>query len=41
MSVYSVSVSIFKKELKEYKTHKDIIEALKTLDYVYYIEEMQ
>ncbi|HHZ12093.1 MAG TPA: MgtC/SapB family protein [Acholeplasmataceae bacterium] len=41
LSVYSVSVSIFKKELKEYKTHKDIIEALKTLDYVYYIEEMQ
>lgn len=40
LSVYSVSVSIIKKELKDYKSHKDIIEALKTLDYVYYIEEM-
>jgi putative Mg2+ transporter-C (MgtC) family protein len=41
LSVYSVSVSIVKKELKDFKTHKDIIAALNTLDYVYYIEEMQ
>lgn len=41
LSVYSVSVSITKNELKEFKSHKDIIEALKTLDYVYYIEEMR
>lgn len=40
LAVYSVSVSIFKNELKEYKTHKDIIDALQTLDYVYHIEEM-
>jgi len=40
LSVYSVSVSIIKKELKDFKTHKEIIDALKTLDYVYYIEEM-
>lgn len=40
LSVYSVSVSIMKKELKDFKTHKDIINALKTLDYIYYIEEM-
>ncbi|HEY8396230.1 MAG TPA: MgtC/SapB family protein, partial [Bacilli bacterium] len=40
LSVYSVSVSIIKNELKEFKTHKEIIDALKTLDYVYYIEEM-
>lgn len=40
LSVYSVSVSITKKELKDFKSHKDIINALKTLDYVYYIEEM-
>ena len=27
--------------LKKYKTHAEIIEALKTLDYVYHIEEMR
>ena len=26
--------------LKKYKTHTEIIDALKTLDYVYHIEEM-
>lgn len=40
LAVYSVSVSITKDELKQYKTHKDIIEALNTLEYVYHIEEM-
>lgn len=40
LSVYSVSVSIIKKELKQFKTHKDIINALKTLEYIHYIEEM-
>lgn len=40
LSVYSVSVSITKKELKDFKSHKDIIKALQTLEYVYYIEEM-
>ena len=28
-------------ELKKYKTHAEIIEALSTLDYVYHIEEMR
>lgn len=32
--------SIDSAELKKYKTHKEIIEALKTLDYIYHIEEM-
>lgn len=41
LSVYSVSVSIIKDELKKFKSHKDIIDALQTLDYVYYIEEMR
>ncbi|HOE77835.1 MAG TPA: MgtC/SapB family protein [Bacilli bacterium] len=41
LSVYSVSVSIIKDELKQFKSHQDIIDALKTLDYVYYIEEMK
>ena len=40
MSVYSVAVTINSKELKKYKTHIEIIEALRSLDYVYYLEEM-
>lgn len=40
LSVYSVAVSIASAELKKYKTHKEIIEALRTLEYVHYIEEM-
>lgn len=40
LSVYSVSISITSAELKKYKTHSEIIEALKSLDYIYYIEEM-
>ncbi|MBE6540955.1 MAG: MgtC/SapB family protein [Ruminococcaceae bacterium] len=40
LSVYTVSLTINSPELKKYKTHKEIIEALSTLDYVYYIEEM-
>ncbi|MBR5114605.1 MAG: MgtC/SapB family protein [Oscillospiraceae bacterium] len=41
LSVYSIAISISSGELKKYKTHKEIIEALSTLDYVYHIEEMQ
>lgn len=40
LSVYSVSVTISSRELKKYKTHSEIIEAIGTLEYVYYIEEM-
>lgn len=40
LSVYSIAISIGNEQLKKYKTHKEIIEALKTLDYIYYIEEM-
>lgn len=39
LSVYSIAVSIQSEELKKYKTHREIIEALTTLDYVYHIEE--
>ncbi len=39
LSVYTVAVSIQSKELKQYKTHHEIIEALSTLDYVHHIEE--
>ena len=40
LSVYTISLSIYKKELKQYKTHEDIIEALKSLPYVNHIEEL-
>lgn len=40
LSVYTVSVSIVSAELKKYKTHKEIISAFKSLDYIYHIEEM-
>lgn len=40
LSVYSVQISIRSAELKKYKTHKEIIEALRTLEYIYHIEEM-
>ena len=40
LSVYSVAISIISKELKKYKTHTEIIEALRTLEYVHHIEEM-
>lgn len=41
LSVYSISVSIMSEELKKYKTHEDIIEALSSLEYVAHIEEMR
>ena len=40
LSVYSVAISISSAELKKYKTHVEIIEALRTLEYVYHIEEI-
>lgn len=40
ISVYSIAISISSKELKKYKTHTEIIEALRSLDYIYHIEEM-
>lgn len=40
LSVYSIAISISSQELKKYKTHTEIIEALRSLDYVYHIEEM-
>ncbi len=41
LSVYTISVSIYSKELKQYKKHSEIIEALSTLEYVNYIEEIK
>ena len=40
LSVYSVSMTISERDFKKYKSHEDIIEALKSLDYIHYIERM-
>ena len=41
LSVYSIAISVSNEMLKKYKTHAEIIEALKSLDYIYHIEEMR
>ena len=41
LSVYSISVSIHSAELKKSKTHREIIAALSSLEYVNHIEEMR
>ena len=41
LSVYSIAISVSSEMLKKYKTHSEIIEALKTLDYIRHIEEMR
>ena len=40
LSVYSIALTINSAELKKYKTHSEIIEALRSIEYVHYIEEM-
>ncbi len=40
ISVYTVSLTVTGKELKKYKTHREIIEALGSPEYVRYIEEL-
>ncbi|MCQ2425003.1 MAG: MgtC/SapB family protein [Lachnospiraceae bacterium] len=40
LSVYTVSITVKSKELKQYKTHTEIIQALASLDYIMFIEEM-
>ena len=40
LSVYSISITINDHDLKKYKHHSDIIEALRSLEYIYHIEEM-
>ncbi len=39
LSVYTVALSIKNAQLQKYKTHSEIIQALKSLEYVSYIEE--
>ena len=40
LSVYSISITIVSAELKKYKRHDEIIEALRSLEYVYFIDEL-
>lgn len=40
LSVYSITLTIISSELKKYKTHSEIIEALSSLEYVNHIEEI-
>lgn len=40
LAVYTVALSTDSPELKKYKTHKEIIEALGTIEYVSHIEEI-
>ena len=40
LSVYSVSLTIQSAELKKYKTHGEIIDALRSIEYIHHIEEM-
>ncbi len=40
LAVYTIMITINSKELKKYKTHSEIIQALSTLDYVYHVEEI-
>ena len=40
LSVYSVSITVNERDYAKYKHHSEIIEALQSLDYIHYIEEM-
>lgn len=40
LSVYSVSLTIQSDELKKYKSHHEIIDALRSIEYIHHIEEM-
>lgn len=40
LSVYSVALTIQSSELKKYKTHSEIIDALRSIEYIHHIEEM-
>ena len=40
LSVYSISLTIQSTELKKYKTHTEIIEALRSIEYIHHVEEM-
>ena len=41
LSVYTITFTICSPELKRFKTHREIIQALSSLEYIYHIEEMR
>ncbi len=41
LSVFTVSLTVSSEEMRKYKTHAEIIEALGTLEYVYHVEEIR
>ena len=41
LSVYSISMTIRQRDVEKFKNHKDIVEALRSLDYIHHIEEMK
>lgn len=41
LSVYTITFTVCSPELKKYKTHRETVEALSSLDYIYHIEEMR
>ena len=40
MFVYSLRLSIESEELKKYKTHDELIQALRSIEYIHFIEEI-
>lgn len=40
LSVYSIALTIQSGELKKYKSHTEIIEALSSIEYIHHVEEM-
>ena len=40
LSVYTIALTVTSPELKKYKEHREIIEALRSLDYIAHIEEL-
>ncbi|MBP5300865.1 MAG: MgtC/SapB family protein [Victivallales bacterium] len=40
LSVFTISLTVTSPELKKYKEHREIIEALRSLDYIAHIEEI-
>ena len=40
LSVYSIALTIQSAELKKYKSHSEIIDALRSIEYIHHIEEM-
>lgn len=40
LSVYSIALTIVSAELKKYKRHDEIIEALRSLEYVHFVDEL-